>query len=146
MKQLDQAMKIHRNQPEYSLLMGRCKMEAGAFREAVQYLADAVRMRPRNLSGWEALIRCLYTAGYWEEGIAQADQAYRATGNKPVFLYYSAALLIGSGKTKEALLVFEEAMEKAPKQLKKFIDLNPAVLQLPQVVDIIARYKRNKSI
>jgi hypothetical protein len=32
-----------------------------------------------------------------------------------------------------------------PKLLKKFIDLNPSILQNQSVVDIIARYKRNKS-
>jgi hypothetical protein len=30
--------------------------------------------------------------------------------------------------------------------LKKFIELNPAVLQNQQVVDIVAKFKRNKSI
>ena len=39
----------------------------------------------------------------------------------------------------------QRALSKAPKLLKKFIDLNPAILQNQQVVDVIARYKRNKS-
>jgi len=38
------------------------------------------------------------------------------------------------------------AMEKSPKQLKKFIDLNPSILQNSQVVDILARYKKGKKI
>jgi len=37
-------------------------------------------------------------------------------------------------------------MEKAPKLLKKFIELNPSILQNRQVVDVVAKFKRNKSI
>jgi hypothetical protein len=36
-------------------------------------------------------------------------------------------------------------MQKNPKQVKKFIELNPALLQNQQVVDIIARHKKKKS-
>src|SRR5437868_1642912 len=58
-KQLENAMKIHKMQPEYNLLMGECKMELGLMRDAVQFFSNVVRIRPRNISGWEALIRCL---------------------------------------------------------------------------------------
>jgi hypothetical protein len=50
------------------------------------------------------------------------------------------------GKSKEALLQLEEGMSKAPKLLKKFIELNPSILQNNQVVDIIARCKKSKKI
>src|SRR5258705_4348410 len=60
MKQLKHAMKIHRMQPEYNLLMGECKVQLESFKEAIQYFSTVVRIRPRNVAGWEALIRCLY--------------------------------------------------------------------------------------
>lgn len=145
-KQLDSAMKIHRLQPEYNLLMGECKMELGLFKDAIQFFSNAVRIRPRNISGWEALIRCLYKATYFEEALEQAEAALRITNEKPIFLFYKAAVLLAAGKVKEALLQLENAMTKSPKLLKKFIELNPAVLQNQQVVDIVARFKRNKSI
>jgi len=40
----------------------------------------------------------------------------------------------------------EEAMTKAPKLLKKLMTLNPSLLQYQQVVDLVARFRRNKSI
>jgi hypothetical protein len=40
----------------------------------------------------------------------------------------------------------EKAMTQAPKLLKKFIELNPSSLQNQLVVDVIAKYKRNRSI
>jgi hypothetical protein len=50
------------------------------------------------------------------------------------------------GKTKEGLLHLEKAMSLSPKLLKKFMELNPAILQNNQVVDIVARYKKGKKI
>jgi hypothetical protein len=105
-----------------------------------------VQYRPRNSAGWEALIRCLYEGGYFEEAEKQSQVALASTGGKPLFFFYQSAILFALGKSKEGLLVLESAMEKAPRLLKKMMDLNPAILQHQQVVDIVARFKRNKSI
>ncbi|HEX4876621.1 MAG TPA: tetratricopeptide repeat protein [Chitinophagaceae bacterium] len=146
LKQLDTAMKIHRLQPEYNLLAGECKIQQGAFKDAIQYFSNVVRMRPRNAAGWEALIRCLYKSGFWEEALEQTEAAQQATNGKPIFIYYKAAVLFTAGRSKEALLQLEKALESSPKQLKKFVELNPAILQNQQVVDLLARYKRKRSI
>lgn len=37
-------------------------------------------------------------------------------------------------------------MEKAPRLLKKFVEINPSILQNNHVVDIVARYKKGKKI
>ncbi len=50
------------------------------------------------------------------------------------------------GKSKEGLLQLEKALSKSPKHLKKFVELSPSILQNQQVVDIIAKYKRNKKL
>lgn len=145
-KQVEHALKIHRMQPEYNLLMGECKMGQGLFKEAIHYFTTVVQSRPRNVAGREALLRCLFTAGLWEEGIVQAEMALGVTNGKPVFLFYKAAILLAMGNSKEALLQLEQAMTQAPRMLKKFIELVPDSLQNSRVVDIIARFKRNKSI
>ena len=145
-KQLENALKIHRNQAEYNLLMGECKLQLEYFKEAVQYFSIVVRVRPRSAAGWEALIRCLYKAEYFEEAFEQVQAALVMTNDKPIFLFYKTAALFGMGKTKEAIMQLERAMEKSPKLLKKFIELNPAILQNQSVVDVLARFKRNKSI
>ncbi|MDP1973092.1 MAG: hypothetical protein Q8J87_08965, partial [Sediminibacterium sp.] len=64
----------------------------------------------------------------------------------PLFYFYASTILFVLGKSKEALLKLETAMDKAPKLLKKFMELNPFILQNNQVVDIIARYKKGKKI
>lgn len=145
-KQLDTAMKIHRLQPEYNLLMGECKMQLGAFKDSVQYFSNVVRVRPRNASGWESLIRCLYKAEYFDEAAEQTEAALKVTNGKPLFIFYKASVLLALGKAKEAILQLEEAMKLSPKLLKKFVELNPSILQNQLVVDVLARFKRNKSI
>ncbi len=143
-KQLENAMRIQRNVPEYNLAMGECKMNLDNYKEAIQYFSLVVKQRPRNVNGWEALIKCLYQRELFEEACTQCLAALQSTEGKSVFLFYYTAALMGAGKWKEALLQLERAMERSPKLLKKFVELNPAVLQNNQVVDIIARYKKGK--
>lgn len=141
-KALESALKIHRLQYEYNLLMGECKLQLEAFKEAVQYFSTAVRVRPKNIAGWEALIRCLYQGGFFAEARQQALAAIAQTGGKPLFLFYLSAVLFSLNKPKEAVLFLENGMQAAPKGVRKFISLNPSLLQNPKVVDVIARYKR----
>ncbi|MET0244828.1 MAG: tetratricopeptide repeat protein, partial [Flavitalea sp.] len=141
-KQLETAMQIQKMQPEYNLAMGECKMQLGQFREAIQYFSNVVRQRPRNVFSWESLIRCLYRGEYFEEALEQIRSAIKLTDGKPVFYFYLCAVYLETGKSKEALLHLDKAMNKAPRLLKKLVDLNPSILRNQQVVDIIARYKK----
>ncbi|HVM89223.1 MAG TPA: tetratricopeptide repeat protein [Puia sp.] len=143
-KYLETAMRIHPNQPEYNLAMGECKMRLSEYKDAIQYFTHVVRMRPKNISSWEALIRCLYTAKFFVEATEQVQAALKITNGKPIFNFYQSAIYFAMGKSKQGLLHLEKAMSQSPKLLKKMIELNPAVLQYQSVVDLIARYKKNK--
>ncbi len=145
-KQLENAMRIHRSMPEYNLAMGECKMNLKKYKEAIQFFGTVVRHRPKSVAGWEALIRCLMNAGMEEDALEQCAVALKATEQKPLFFFYASTILFSLGKTKEALLRLENGMEKSPKLLKKFMELNPTILQNNQVVDIIARYKKGRKI
>ncbi|MDH7461823.1 tetratricopeptide repeat protein [Chitinophagaceae bacterium 26-R-25] len=144
-KQLDAALQIHRNQPEYNLAMGECKLQLGEVKDAIIYFSNVVRSRPRNVAGWEALIRCLYSVKYYEEALEQVLAAIKHTEGKSVFIYYLSAIYFAMGKSREGLLHLEKAIHVSPKKIKLFVELNPAILQNQQVVDVIARYKRNKN-
>lgn len=141
-KYLEQALQIARTQPEFNLAMGDCYMKLGKTKDAVHYFTVVVQYRSRNVSGWESLIRCLYASGLFEEALLQIRVAESKTGYKPVFLYYSAAVELALGRPKDGLLLLEEALRRSPKLLKKFIELNPMILQDQGVVDVIARAKR----
>ncbi len=145
-KQLEHALKINTHHPDFNLLMGECKLRSGLFEEAIDFFKIAVNARQKNAAGWEALIRCMYYAEFYDDAYDHAVAAKLYTADKPVFLFYKSAALFALGKNKEALLQLEEAMEKAPRLLRKFVDLNPSILQNHQVVDMIAKYKRRKSI
>jgi hypothetical protein len=81
-----------------------------------------------------------------DEALEQVEAALQISTGKPIFLFYKASILFATGKSKEAKLQLEKAMTHAPKLLRKFIQLNPASLQNQSVVDVIAKFKRNKSI
>src|SRR6266487_1590554 len=146
LKPLDQAIRMHRHTPEYNLAIGECYMQLQKYREAIQYFSIVVRNRPRNVSGWESLIRCLYKAAYFEEAARQCQSASLATDHKPVFAYLYSAVLFASGKQKEALRHLEDGLSRAPRLVKKFIEMNPSILQNNNVVDMLAKYKKRKKI
>jgi len=143
-KQLETALRLQRHQLEYNLLMGECKMELGFYKDAIQYFSAIVTTRPKNKKGWEALVRCLYKAGYFEEAKEQVTTALKISNGQPIFLYYLSAVLFALGKTKEAILQLEHAMAKSPKLVKQFVELNPSILQNHHVVDVISRFKRRR--
>lgn len=141
-KQLLTATKIHPMQPEYNLALGQCYMHLENMDEAISYLGMVVRVRPKNINGWQELLKCLLYGEQYEEGVEYAEFAFEQTDNKPIFIYYRAMFLLMSGRVKEGILALENALNVAPKHIKKFIELNPAILQHPQVVELVARYKR----
>lgn len=143
-KHLENAMRMHRNSPEYSLAMGECYVNLHKYKEAIQYFSIAVNCKPKHMAGWDALIRCLLKAGFLDDAMDQCRKALAATMGKPLFIFYYAASLFATGKTKEALLQLDEGMQKAPKLLKKLIEIYPSLLQKSQVVDLIANYKKIK--
>ncbi|MBX2923362.1 MAG: tetratricopeptide repeat protein [Chitinophagaceae bacterium] len=143
---LESAMRIHRMQPEYNLAMGECLLELGNVKEAIVHFSNVVKVRPRSMSGWEALIRCLYKEEYFEEALEQIAVATETAGDKPLLVFYKSAVLFAMGKSKEAVLLLQTAMERSPRMVRKFIELNPTILQNQQVVDLIAYFKRKRSI
>jgi tetratricopeptide (TPR) repeat protein len=141
---LEMALRIARTNHEFNLSMGEVQLRLGRVREAVDHFNMVVKARPRNISGWEALIRCLYTAGFHEEAEGQCRAAYLATGGKPVLLFYRTAILFAMRRAKDALLLFEQAMQLAPRKVGRMLDLAPALMQNPQVAEIIARHRRSR--
>ena len=145
-KQLHLALKIQRLQPDYNLAMGMSLVEIGRYKEAIEFYANVIKHRPKNVKGWSAMLECMLKSKMLDNADEYACAAYEATGGKPVFIFYRAAIFFASGKTKQAIVQLEDAMVKAPKLIRKLIELQPKILQHPQVVDLIARYKRSRSI
>jgi tetratricopeptide (TPR) repeat protein len=145
-KNLESAMKIHSMQPEYNLAMGQCYMELGKIKDAIIHFGNVVRVRPKNINGWTELLKGLYKAEMFEEALEYTNFAFEQTDGKPVFIFYKSMVLYALGRSKEALIHLETGMEINPKLIKKFIEINPAILQNQQVVDIIARFKKKRSI
>ena len=143
-KQLDLALQMNRANPDYNLAMGECKMNLGEIKEAIQCFSVVVRSRPKNSAGWEALVCCLFIAEFYEEALEQVEAALKHTDSRPLFLYYYSAVFFAMGRSKEGLLQLERALHKSPKLLKKFVGLNPSILQNQQVVDLLAKFKRTR--
>src|SRR6478736_4573216 len=143
--QLETALRIHKNVPEYNIALGQCAMQLKDYKEAVHYFSMAVRSRPKNVRGWKALITCLYQSQYFEEAILQCNAALKVTEEKPLIHFLYSSVLFAAGRSKEALIQLETGLKKSPNLVKSFIELNPAILQNAHVVDLLARYRKAKS-
>ena len=143
-KQVGVALRMFRNDYDFQLLAGQCCEQLSRMQEAVEHYLIALQAKPKKIGGWEALIHCLYAEQAWEEVLRQANLALQATKGKVVFLYYKAAALFGADRNKEALQQLEEALEKDPRQAKKLLSLRPSVMQLTQVVELLAKFKRKR--
>jgi tetratricopeptide (TPR) repeat protein len=143
-KSLQLAMKKHVLQPDFNLALGRCYMELGNFEDAITHLGNVVRVRPKNINGWVELLNCLYKGRLFEEGFEYAALAFEQTDSKPIFVYYKSAFLFATGKSKQGLNYLEYALIANRKLVKKFIVINPSILQNNMVVDLIAAYKKTK--
>ena len=143
-KSLETAVRINKPLPEYHLALGQCFMQLGQLEEAIIHFGHVVRLRPKNVNGWMELLKCLFKGGMFNEGIEYASFAYEQTEGKPIFLYYKSMFLFSRGKTKQALLLLETALNNNPKLIRKFIEINPSILQHHKVVELIAKYKKRK--
>ena len=144
-RQIDSALKLFPGQPDYNRLAGECHARLKQWQQAIDHLALVVRSRPKTAASWEALTSCLFEAGAHAEALKQSMLAYESTGKKPLFLFYQAAASFAMARFSDGLETLNEAMEAAPKMLKRFMVLYPAALQHPAVVDLLARFKRRRS-
>jgi tetratricopeptide (TPR) repeat protein len=145
-KHLDMALRIKRLDPEFNLSMGECQVKLGKPKEAVHYFLSVVSAKPRNIKGWEALIRVLFNSGSYTEAAKQLQVARLRLGEKPMLNYYESAILLATGKIKEGMQLLEKSIEKYPKQLRAFLKLYPSAVKYNQVVELILKLKRRRKL
>jgi tetratricopeptide (TPR) repeat protein len=143
-KQLENAIRVHKHINEYYILMGECYMNLGQNKEAAFYFGTVVKNKPKQIAGWEYLIRCLIANEQLDAALEQTELAYMSTQGKILFIYYRSAILFMMRKNNDALLQLEMALSKSTKWLKKFMKLYPEITQDQKVIDIISKFKKGK--
>jgi tetratricopeptide (TPR) repeat protein len=136
------ALHLDKDNAAYCMAIGNCLMEMQAESEALVCYLNAVKLKPNNKTTWIALIKGLFTAGYFEEALTQIEIARENCGDKGDFRYLQAATLLELGKSKEALIQFEQALKLAPTKVKMFTALNPEYIRRGSVSDLIGKYKK----
>jgi tetratricopeptide (TPR) repeat protein len=143
-KQLEHAIRIHKHINEYSILMGECFMHLGEFKEAAAYFGTVVKNKPKQIAGWESLIKCLVANDQLALALEQTEIAYISTAGKVVFVFYRSAILYMMQKTSEALLQLEMALSKSSNLVNKLTKFYPEMMQDPKVSEMISNYKKGK--
>ncbi len=136
------ALNLDKENATYCLAIGNCLMEMQATNEALLCYLNAVRLKPMVKATWLALIRALYVAELYEEGLTQLDVARNHCGYKADFDYLQAAILFEKGKSKEALIKLEDGLRASISKLKIFTQLNADFIKRNAVAELIAKYKK----
>lgn len=140
-KSFTTAFSLNNQNATYSFALGKSLLEIGIINEAILCFQHAVGNRPSTKNNWIYLTKALYLAELHEEALSQLEIAEVYCGNKVDFKYLKAAILLQMGKSKEALIVLEDALTQNIKLIKVFTQLNPDNLKRKTVADLIARYK-----
>lgn len=143
-KQLEHAIRIHKHINEYSILMGECFMHLGEYKEAAAYFGTVVKNKPKQIAGWESLIKCLVANDQLALALEQTELAYMSTSGKVIFVFYRSAILYMMKKTSEALLQLEMALSKSSKLVNKLTKFYPEMMQDSKVSEMISNYKKGK--
>ena len=138
------ALHINKNNASYCMALGNCLMEMGADKEALVCYLNAVQLRPDIKSTWQALVKALYVSGYYDEALAQLVIAESHYAYKVEFVYYKAVILLAQGKTKDAVLYLEEALEDNAKKSSAIRFIDKDALQHPVFAEVLIRYKKKK--
>jgi tetratricopeptide (TPR) repeat protein len=141
-KQLENALRIHKHINEYYILLGECFMHLNQFKEAAVYFGTVVKNKPKQIAGWESLIKCLVANDQFSLALEQTELAYISTAGKVVFIFYRSAILYMMKKQTEALLQLEMALSKSLKLVNKLTKFYPEMMQDPKVSELISNYKK----
>ncbi len=141
-KQLENALRIHKHINEYYILLGECFMHLNQFKEAAVYFGTVVKNKPKQIAGWESLIKCLVANEQFSLALEQTELAYISTAGKVVFIFYRSAILYMMKKQTEALLQLEMALSKSLKLVNKLTKFYPEMMQDPKVSELISNYKK----
>lgn len=136
------ALHIDKDNVTYCLALGNCLMELEQEKDALVCYLNAVKLRPDIKSTWQALIYALYKSDYLDEAIQQIEIAETHCGDKVEFEYYKAGIFLALGKSKEAVIFFENALIRNPKRANCLNRLDKEILQHPLFSEIYAQYKK----
>lgn len=143
-KQLEHAMRIHKHINDYHILLGECYVNLKLYKEAAVYFGTVVKNKPKQIAGWEYLVKCLVSNHELEAALAQTEIAYISTQGKVIFIFYRSAILFMMGKSAEGLLQLEMALSKSSKLINKLIRFYPEIMQDAKVAELITQYKKGK--
>jgi tetratricopeptide (TPR) repeat protein len=143
-KQLEHAMRIHKHINEYHILLGECYVNLKLYKEAAICFGTVVKNKPKQIAGWEYLVKCLVANNQLDIALEQTEIAYMSTQGKCIFIFYRSAILYMMGKVNEGILQLEMALTKSSKLVNKLIKFYPEMMQDSKVAELIAQYKKGK--
>jgi tetratricopeptide (TPR) repeat protein len=141
-KSFSVAVHLDNTNDAYCLALGNCLLETEASEEALVCFLKAVELAPNQFANWEALIYALYKADYLNEALVQIEEGIKACGNRIEFEYFKSGIYLALGKTKDAILFFENALIIDIAMANCLNALDKEILLHPLFAEIYIQYKK----
>lgn len=141
-KSFSTALQINKENANYYLALGNALIELEAYNEALLCFYNALKIKPHNITNWNAIIKLLIIMEEYESALEQVEMANDLLGDRADFNYFKTAALLNLGKSKEALIYFEMALDASVQKLKVILELEPDLLQRKPFAQLVARYKK----
>jgi tetratricopeptide (TPR) repeat protein len=146
LKFLETAIKYHPNSIPFNYAFAQCYAGLQQFDKALNHVALIINLKPKHKKAWELIVQCLIYNNQLKDALLFCDEAFDACSNNIKYVYYQSYILLLMGKSKEALVLLNRALQQSPKQLKGLIEFAPALMQNQKVVAVIAKYKTKKGL
>jgi tetratricopeptide (TPR) repeat protein len=141
-KSYDTAHKMDKLNIHYTLDMATCLQEMKMYEESILVLSHAMQINPTSKSVWQLLITAMYKNNLLDTALEGVVNARDIVGEKTEWTYYEAAILLRQGKTKQAVLLLENALHENVKKLAVLKQLDEDVVQHPIFANSIAMFKK----
>jgi tetratricopeptide (TPR) repeat protein len=138
----NKALELNKDSYPSNMALGNVLLELGEVSNALGLFMNAIKVKQNTKAPWLHLIKALYMLEEYKECLTQTEVAKNYTDQKIEFEFCKVAALIKLGKTKEAVVTLETAMEAAPKKINTLSFIDPELMQHPLLLEVIAKGKK----
>ncbi len=140
-KQFERALSLNKTHVKSLQGLGFSLLHLEDFEMGFAFLKKATTIKNQNITPWIAYIKALIQHEAFEEAQEGIEEAYYHIGNHIDLLYLDATNHFGLGKTKDGMIILENALSIDSKKSRMIFNLIPELKQRSSVVQLISKYK-----
>jgi tetratricopeptide (TPR) repeat protein len=143
-KSFEHALKLAPVDPKILLALANTHADMEHEAEAKRYFILATSYKPSVKVAWQCFTKFCYHFGHYQEGLNIIDEAEEFCGYKPEWDYYRAVMHLALGRTKDAIVHLETALNENPKKANAIGFISKELNHHPVFTEVLSRFKKKK--